>query len=70
MPAPDRMLTHLRQAIALSRATPGRRGHVVELLNAADVLVAGSAVFRHQEGPAAAVRQLQQLAADAPKDWA
>jgi hypothetical protein len=26
MPAPDRMLTHLRQAITLARATPGRRG--------------------------------------------
>lgn len=41
MPAPDRMLTLLRQAVALTRATPGRRGHVVELLGAADVLVAG-----------------------------
>lgn len=41
MPAPDRMLTVLRQAAALTRATPGRRGHVVELLGAADVLVAG-----------------------------
>ena len=41
MPAPDRMLTYLRQAIALVRATPGRRGHVVDLRDCADVLVAG-----------------------------
>ena len=41
MPAPDRMLTHLRQAIMLVRATPGRRGHVVDLQNCTDVLVAG-----------------------------
>ena len=41
MPAPDRMLTFLRQAVALTRATPGRRGHLVELLDATDVLVAG-----------------------------
>ena len=41
MPAPDRMLTYLRQAISLVRATPGRRGHVVELPPCADVVVAG-----------------------------
>ena len=41
MPAPDRMLTHLRQAIALVRATPGRRGHTVVPENCTDVLVAG-----------------------------
>lgn len=41
MPAPDRMLTYLRQALALVRATPGRRGHVVELPACTDVLVAG-----------------------------
>lgn len=41
MPAPDRMLTHLRQAVALVRATPGRRGHTVTPENCADVLVAG-----------------------------
>lgn len=41
MPAPERMLTHLRQAVALVRATPGRRGHTVRLENCADVLVAG-----------------------------
>jgi|SRR5579883_691615 len=35
------MLTHLRQAVALIRATPGRRGHVVNLENCTDVLVAG-----------------------------
>lgn len=41
MPAPDRMLTYLRQAITLTRATPGRRGHVVELPPCTDVIVAG-----------------------------
>lgn len=41
MPAPERMLTHLRQAVALVRATPGRRGHTVRLENCAEVLVAG-----------------------------
>lgn len=41
MPAPDRMLTHLRQAVALVRATPGRRGHTVALEGCTDVLVAG-----------------------------
>ena len=41
MPAPERMLTHLRQAVALVRATPGRRGHTVALDNCAEVLVAG-----------------------------
>lgn len=41
MPAPERMLTFLRQAMALVRATPGRRGHVVELADCTDVLVAG-----------------------------
>jgi hypothetical protein len=35
------MLTHLRQAIALVRATPGRRGHTVTLENCTEVLVAG-----------------------------
>ena len=41
MPAPDRMLTHLRQAVALVRATPGRRGHTLRLENCTEVLVAG-----------------------------
>lgn len=41
MPAPDRMLTHLRQAVALVRATPGRRGHVIAPENCTEVLVAG-----------------------------
>jgi hypothetical protein len=35
------MLTHLRQAVALVRATPGRRGHTLSLQNCAEVLVAG-----------------------------
>jgi hypothetical protein len=35
------MLTHLRQALALVRATPGRRGHVVHLQGCTEVLVAG-----------------------------
>jgi len=41
VPAPARMLTHLRQAVALVRATPGRRGRVVDLENCTEVLVAG-----------------------------
>lgn len=41
MPAPDRMLTFLRQAIVLVRGTPGRRGRVVEPVDCTDVLVAG-----------------------------
>ena len=41
VPAPDRMLTHLRQAITLVKATPGRHGHVVDLQNCTEVLVAG-----------------------------
>jgi hypothetical protein len=35
------MLTYLRQALTLVRATPGRRGHVVEPEGCTDVLVAG-----------------------------
>jgi hypothetical protein len=41
VPAPDRMLTHLRQAIALVRATPGRQGRVLELRDCTELLVAG-----------------------------
>lgn len=41
MPAPDRMLTYLRQALALVRATPGRKGHVVEPAECTELLVAG-----------------------------
>jgi hypothetical protein len=41
LPAPERMLTHLRQALALVKATPGRRGHVVYLQDCTEVLVAG-----------------------------
>lgn len=35
------MLIYLRQAISLVRATPGRHGHVVDLENCTEVLVAG-----------------------------
>ena len=41
MPAPERMLTHLRRAAALVRDTPGRRGHAVALQDCTEVLVAG-----------------------------
>jgi hypothetical protein len=41
LPAPDRMLIHLRQAIALVRATPGRRGHTLQLPDCTEVLIAG-----------------------------
>jgi hypothetical protein len=35
------MLTYLRQAQTLVRATPGRKGHTVELVDCTDVLVTG-----------------------------
>lgn len=41
MPAPDRMLTHLRRAITLVRATPGRHGRIVNLQDCTEVLIAG-----------------------------
>ena len=41
MPSADRLLPALRQAAALSRATPGRVGHLVHLTGAAEVVVAG-----------------------------
>ena len=41
MPDADRLLTTLRRAISAFRATPGRRGRIVSLVNAAEVLVAG-----------------------------
>lgn len=41
MPAPERMLIHLRQALALVRATPGRRGHIVHPHDCTELLVAG-----------------------------
>jgi hypothetical protein len=57
MPAPERMLTFLRQALTLVRATPGRKGHVVELRDCTEVLVAGDlhghvAHFQHLLGVA------------------
>src|SRR5262245_39687949 len=41
LPDPDKLLTALRQATMLSRATPGRVGRLVELAGAADVLAVG-----------------------------
>jgi hypothetical protein len=41
MPSPQRMLTFLRQALTLVRATPGRTGHAVRLVDCDDVLVTG-----------------------------
>ncbi len=41
LPALECMLAHLRQAVALVRATPGRRGHTVTLEDCTSVLVAG-----------------------------
>jgi Calcineurin-like phosphoesterase len=41
MPEPDRLLSTLRRAAQACRDTPGRRGRVVTLDGAADVLVAG-----------------------------
>jgi ribulose-phosphate 3-epimerase len=36
----------------------------------ANVLVAGTSVFGAKDGPTAATKHLNQLAADAPKPWA
>jgi hypothetical protein len=41
MPDPARLLTTLQRAVDAFRATPGRRGRVVDLQGAAEVLVAG-----------------------------
>jgi hypothetical protein len=41
MPDPGRLLTTLQLAVDAFRATPGRRGRVVDLQGATDVLVAG-----------------------------
>lgn len=41
VPAPDRLLVHLRQALTLVRATPGRHGHSLTLQDCTEVLVAG-----------------------------
>jgi hypothetical protein len=41
MPDPDRLLTTLRRAVSLFRATPGRVGRVVEPVNCAEVFVVG-----------------------------
>src|SRR3954469_18111215 len=62
MPAPERILTCLRQAIALTRATPGRRGHVVDLADCADVLVTGD--LHGHVGNFQAVLRVADLAAN------
>ncbi len=41
MPAPDRVLATLRRAFDAVRATPGRRGHRLDLQDCTEVLVAG-----------------------------
>src|SRR5665213_2783664 len=41
MPDPARLLTTLQRAVDAFRATPGRRGRLVDLQGAAEVLVAG-----------------------------
>lgn len=41
MPPPDRILSALRRALDLVRATPGRRGHFVDLQACDSVLVVG-----------------------------
>jgi len=41
VPSAERMLVHLHRAAVLTRATPGRRGHLVELQDCTEVLVAG-----------------------------
>jgi hypothetical protein len=41
MPQPERLLATLQRAIAAFHSTPGRRGHVIMLTDAADVCIAG-----------------------------
>jgi len=41
VPAPDKMLNYLRRAIDYVRSTPGRTGHLVQLQNCSEVVVAG-----------------------------
>jgi hypothetical protein len=41
MPDAEKLLTTLRRASEAIRATPGRRGHLIDLQGAVDVLVAG-----------------------------
>jgi hypothetical protein len=41
MPQPDRLLSTLQRATAAFRATPGRRGHLIDASAAGEVLVAG-----------------------------
>lgn len=41
MPQPERLLATLQRAMAAFHATPGRRGHVVHLDGATEVIVAG-----------------------------
>jgi hypothetical protein len=41
MPNPDRLLRTIDRAIELFHSTPGRRGHIVHIPEAADLLVAG-----------------------------
>jgi Calcineurin-like phosphoesterase len=41
MPDPSRLLTTLRRAVELTRLTPGRKGRLITLQDAEDVLVSG-----------------------------
>lgn len=41
MPQPQSLLMLLRQALVLTRATPGRRGHILRLQDCDEILVAG-----------------------------
>src|SRR5262245_12446746 len=41
LPDPNKLLTVLRQASMLSRATPGRTGRLVELAGVSDLLAVG-----------------------------
>jgi hypothetical protein len=41
MPDPTRLLATLKRAVQAFRTTPGRRGHVIHLADATEVLVAG-----------------------------
>jgi hypothetical protein len=79
MPDPQKILATIRKAAELSRATPGRRGAVIEISEADDVMVVGDLhgnlpAFREALGVAAMDRHpkrhlvLQELVHEIKKD--
>lgn len=58
MPDPTRLLTLLRQATILTRATPGRQGQLIHLHDVDDVLILGD-LHGHMGNLAAALKKAQ-----------